>query len=164
MDLANLINLTNLANLINLTNVEMGIIFVEISILFLLVLTHHHFKQMRAQRVEKRHPLLDSTQLKEWVVESEAICEELSRNLKEKREVAQQLIQQLNGKIQIIESLLKRIDEEGHPLSQGLKEKNVKAQILEMAEAGVDISEIARQLQISKGEVQLTLDLKRYCQ
>jgi hypothetical protein len=33
-----------------------------------------------------------------------------------------------------------------------------------MAEAGYEVAEIARQLQLSKGEVQLTLDLKRFRQ
>jgi hypothetical protein len=154
----------NLANLFNLTNVEMGFIFVEISILLSVYLTYRYFKRITAHRVDKRHPLLDSNQLKKCLQESEAVCQGLSRNLKEKREIAQQLIEQLDAKIEILESLLKRADREGLSLSQGVKEKNLEAQILEMAEAGVDISDIARQLQISKGEVQLTLDLKRYCQ
>ena len=154
----------NLANLFNLTNVEMGFIFVEISILFSVYLTYRYFKRITGHRVDEKHPLLDSDQLKKCLQESEALCQGLSRNLKEKREIVQQLIEQLDAKIEILESLLKRVDEEGLSLSQGVKEKNLEAQILEMAEAGVDISDIARQLQISKGEVQLTLDLKRYCQ
>jgi len=154
----------NLANLINLTNVEMGLIFVEISIFFSLCVMVYYFKRLTAPSPNEKHPLLDSNQLKQWLQESEAVCQGLSKNLKEKREIAQQLIEQLNGKIEILESLSKRVDEEGLSLSQGVKEKNLEARILEMAEAGVDISDIARQLQISKGEVQLTLDLKRYCQ
>ena len=154
----------NLANLVNLTNVEMGLIFVEISILFSLCLTYHYFRRMTAPSAGEKHPLLDSNQLKKWLQESETVCQGLSTNLKEKREIAQQLIEQLDGKIEILKSLLQRAEEEGLSLSQGTKGKNLEAQILEMAEAGVDISDIARQFRISKGEVQLTLDLKRYCQ
>jgi hypothetical protein len=154
----------NLANLMQLTNVEMGLIVVEVSILFSLCLMYRLLKRMRSQRVDEKHPHLDSNQLKTWLQESEAVCEGFSKNLKEKREIAQQLIGQLDRKIELLGSQLKKLDEGGISISQGIKGKNLEAQILQMAQAGVDISDIARQLKISKGEVQLTLDLKRYCQ
>ena len=36
--------------------------------------------------------------LKEWVKESESICETLSKNLQEKRKIAKRLMAQLDGK------------------------------------------------------------------
>jgi DNA-binding NarL/FixJ family response regulator len=106
--------------------------------------------------LEAMHTPLDSDQLKEWVQESEVICQDLSRNLEEKKEITKRLIAQLDERVQTLQTLLKKMDEEGAFPSQ--------EKIVEMAEAGCGISEIARQLRLPQGEIQLTLDLQKYRQ
>jgi hypothetical protein len=150
----------NMANFINLTNVEMGLIIVEGSIVLSLL----YLRRILTRSVGKSQPFSDSHQFREWVQESEAICQDLSRHLEERKEIAKRLIAQLDAKIEGLQSMLKKVDERFSGPSQNDMKKDLGHQIFEMAQAGSDVSEIARKLQISKGEVQLALDLKRYCQ
>lgn len=159
MNVADFMN-GNLANLMNLTNVEMGLILVEGSILLSSLIVVIYLKRINARLARKTRPLLNSNSLKEWVHESDAICQSLSKNLEEKKEIAKQLIAQLDKKIQNLQNLLEDINERGS-LSHDGRKKDLDVQIFHLAEAGHDIPDIARRLQVSKGEVQLTLDLKR---
>ncbi len=165
----------NLANLFNLTNVEMGLIFIGGGVAFSLftvwiylrtILRCSYMSMVFLQRpisvshaapfTGEKSPPLESDQLKEWAQESEALCQNLSRNLEEKKEITKSLITQLDEKIQSLQALLRKVSEEGAFPSQ--------EKILEMAEAGCGISDIARQLRLPQGEIQLTLDLQRYRQ
>jgi cell division protein YceG involved in septum cleavage len=153
----------NLANLLNLSNVEMGLIMVEGSVLLsLFIILICFWRVLRQRRNEK--PLKDSYQMKKWVLESEVICKSLSRNLEEKKEIANQLILQLEKKIKSLDVMIKKIEGEISSLSEGGKKKDLTLRILEMAENGRDVSDIARDLHLSKGEVQLALDLEKYRQ
>jgi len=152
------------ANHINLTNMEIGLIIVEGSVLLSLFISLICFRRMVGQWRNPHHSLSDSDSLREWVRESEAICQGLSRNLEEKREIVKRLIGQLEEKIRSLDSMAKRVEEEMSSISPKAEKTDMSARIHEMAEAGCDVSDIARELRLSKGEVQLALDLRKYCQ
>jgi hypothetical protein len=152
----------NLANMMNLTNFEMGLIAVEgtlVLIFFFLVMFIRRTLRQSADR-----PPVSSHSLREWAQESEKICESLSKNLEEKREIADRLVLRLDEKIQALQLLMGKADQEFPGSVRCAGKRDLHTQILEMAEEGLDLPEIARRLQISKGEVQLALDLKRYQQ
>jgi hypothetical protein len=152
----------NLANMMNLTNFEMGLIAVE-GTLFLIFLFLVMFVR-RTLRQSADRPPASSHPSREWAQESERICESLSKNLEEKREIADRLVMRLDEKIQTLQFLIGKAGQESPGPVRGGGKIDLHTQILEMAETGVDLVEIARRLQISKGEVQLALDLKRYRQ
>jgi hypothetical protein len=164
MNLAELFNLTNmnLANLLNLTNIEMGLVLIEGSLLLAFFTLFISMRGMIRRSFNRNHPSLDSNQFREWVRESDAICETLSKNLGEKKEIAHRLLNQLDERIQTLQILLKKIDKEANFLPRDGKGKDLDGQILEMAEAGYNVSDIAQRLHLPSGEVQLKLDLRRY--
>jgi len=150
----------NLANMINMTNFEMGLIGVEATLVAASLLLWRVLRRSAGRReASSQAPLL-----KEWVQESEAICQNLSKNLDQKKEIADRLVMRLDEKIQALQILIGKMDEPSPLPGRREEKKDLHAQILEMAETGHDVSEIARQLRISKGEIQLALDLKRYRQ
>ena len=153
----------NLANLMNMTNVEMGLIIVEGTVLVSFFITLLAVRRMTAQRMGKNRASSDSDQWKQWVRESEAICQGFARNLEAKKEIAKRLIAQLDEKIRSLQSLAGELDEKNSPFPEGLK-NDLGTQVLALSKAGHEVSEIARRLRLSKGEVELVLDLKRYCQ
>ncbi len=152
----------NLANMMNLTNFEMGLLAVEgtlvLTFLFLVMFIRRTLRQSAGR------PSASSHSLREWAEESEKICESLSKNLEEKKEIADRLVMRLDEKIQTLQFLIGKADQESPGPVHGDGKRDLHTQILEMDETGLDLSEIARRLQISKGEVQLALDLKRYRQ
>jgi hypothetical protein len=150
----------NLANLMNMTNFEMGLIAVEGT----LVAAFFLLWRILRQSAGGKHASSQSHSLRKWVQESEAICQNLSRNLEEKGEIADRLVKRLDEKIQTLQILMGKMDQAPSSLGRGDGKKDLHAQIFEMTETGYDLSEIARRLRISKGEVQLALDLKRYRQ
>ena len=153
----------NLSNLMNLSHMELGLIFIEASLLLSFFILLRHLKRIGGRRGDSKHPLWNSDQFRQWSRESETICQDLSKNLEEKKEIAKRLIAELDERIRQLELLLGHLEEEtSSPPDR--KRKDLVGQIHEMAEAGWDVQEIAKQLRLSKGEVQLTLDLKRYRQ
>ena len=150
----------NLANFVNMTNLEMELLAVEgtlIAAFFLL------WRTLR-QSAGRKPAASSSPSLGEWVQESEGICQTLSKNLDEKREIADRLVMRLDEKIQTLQILMEQMDQASPSSGRREEKKDLHTKILEMAETGFDVSEIARQLRISKGEIQLALDLKRYRQ
>lgn len=145
------------ANFMNLTNIEMGLIVMEGTIILSLFIILLCVRRV-GNRV-KGLPRPSSESGKGWVREFGGLCQNLTTNLEEKREITLQLISQLDERIHTLRSLLKKMDEKSVSPKNG-----VDAEIARMAEAGLDITQIARKLGLSKGEVQLTLDLKRYGQ
>ena len=153
----------NLATLMNLTNVELSLILVEGSVLLSLFIMIIYFKRIMARSMGKRNSLLDPKQFSRWVKESEALCEGFTRNLEEKKEIHKRLITQLDGKIQVLQTMLVKTNPEDSPRDP-IKKKDLDVQIVEMSQTGYDVSDIAQQLQLSMGEVQLALDLNNYRQ
>jgi hypothetical protein len=161
-ELMNGVNGINLANLFNLSSVEMGLILLGSTLsLFLLNILIFSISIL-ARRNRKKHPLLDSNQLKTLMEEAESVCHAFSKNLEEKREIAKRLLEQLERKIQGLDCLLHELGENGNGSDRPFREKEDFRQIFEMAEAGCDITEIARKLSLSRGEVQFVLGLRKY--
>jgi len=150
----------NLANIINMTNLEMGLLAVEGTLIAAFFLLWRTLRQSAGRKAAAS----PSPSLGERVQESEAIYQNLSKNLDEKREIADRLVVRLDEKIQALQILMGKTDQVFPSPCRREEKKDLHAQILEMAETGHDVSEIARQLRISKGEIQLALDLKRYRQ
>lgn len=148
----------------NFIKVETGLIVVEGTILLSLLITFVYLRRILARSTAKESPSLDSNRLRDWVRESDAICQDLSKNLDEKRAIVGRLIAQMDEKIQTFQALLKEVDGERGVLARDGKEKDLGDQVSEMTQAGCEVSEVARRLQLSKGEVELILDLKRYRQ
>jgi hypothetical protein len=154
----------NLSNFFNLTNIEMGLILMGGALILSLFIILICLRQILRQRKSEKRHLMDSHQMKKWVQESEVICQSLSRNLEEKKEIANRLVRQLEMKIESLDLMIKKIEGEISSLSEGAKKKDLTFRILEMTEDGRDVSDIARDLHLSKGEVQLALDLEKYRQ
>ena len=151
----------NFLNLLHLTNMEMGLIMIEISVLLSLFILLIYFRRNLNRWMGRWDPPVGSVRIREWAQESETICRELSKNLEEKKEIIKRLMAQLDQKIQTLQVSLKMAEEED-PLRHKVKDPD--SRIYEMADGGCDVPDIARRLGLSQGEVQLTLDLKRYRQ
>ena len=151
----------NFLNLWHLTNMEMGLIMIEISVLLSLFIPLIYFRRNLNRWMGRWDPPVGSVRIREWAQESEIICRELSKNLEEKKEIIKRLMAQLDQKIQTLQISLKMAEEED-PLRHKVKDPD--SRIYEMADEGCDVPDIARLLGLSQGEVQLTLDLKRYRQ
>jgi hypothetical protein len=148
----------NFLDAIHLTNLEFGLILLVIVLSAVLIRS----KRTVTPSTEKVGQAINFEGLKEWVKESELICETLSKNLQEKRKIAKRLIAQLDGKIDHMNQLLGKLNEkEPHPSEEG-KSKDLYPLIIEMADSGCHVPQIARWLRISEGEVQLVLDLKKF--
>lgn len=152
-----------IANIMSLISNEMGFLILEVSII-LLLLYLIYLGRIIKRSMEKRYLLGDSHPIWKSFQEVEAICQNLSRNLEERKEIAKQLIIQMDERIERLHSMIEKIDEAEHFLSKGGKGKDLEGRILGMAETGCDVSDIARELQKSKGEIQLTLDLEKFRQ
>lgn len=148
----------NFLNAIHLTNLEFGLIILVILLAAVLIRS----KRTVDQSTEKVGQTIDFEGLKEWVKESESICETFSKNLQEKRKIAKRLIGQLDGKIERMNRLLSKLNEKEPPPPEEGKSKDLHPLIIEMADSGCHVSQIARWLKISEGEVQLVLDLKKF--
>ena len=94
--------------------------------------------------------------------EAETICRSFSKNLEEKKEIANRLLEQLESKIQGLDLLVHESGGKEGGFHPPFREKEDFHQIFAMAEAGCDIPEIARKLGLPKGEVQFVLALRKY--
>ena len=143
---------------VHLTELESGLILLVLVLAGGLI----YLRCRGVRSTETRGHSIEFEGLKEWVKESELICETLSKNLQEKRKIAKRLMAQLDGKLAEMNDLLSRIDEKGPLPSEEVKGRDVHSVIVEMAESGCHVSQIARWLKIPEGEVQLVLDLKKF--
>jgi len=154
----------NWAYFMNFINVETGLIVIEGTLLLSLLITLISMRRILTRSVSKESTVPDSDQIREWVRESEAICQGLSKNLEEKKAIVSRLMAQLDEKIQSFEILLKEGEREGRTVSPDGKGRDLGDQVCDLIKTGCDVSEISRRLHLSKGEVELILDLKRYGQ
>jgi hypothetical protein len=151
------------ANQLNLTNVELGLMLVGGAVLFGFLALFLYLRRTLPKGLQKKPPALDSARLGEWVRESDAICQNLSKNLEEKRAIADRLIAQLDQRIRSLQVLG---NGSSRPETLPAKESRneVDEDVCALSKAGYDVPEIARSLGLPKGQVELILDLKRYCQ
>lgn len=147
----------------NFVNVGTGLVVIEGTLLLSLLITLVLIRRMMTRLRAKESSLLNSHQIGEWVRESEAICQRLSENLEEKKAIVRRLMSELDEKIRTFEGLLKEGGGgEGRRLSRDGEDKDLGDQVCDLVNTGCDVSEISRRLHLSKGEVELILDLKRY--
>ena len=129
----------------NLTNVEIGLILVEgsilVSLLIMVLLVKKALRPIPAKTSGFSTPdpkglPLDWNHLDGLLKESEAISQELSRNLEEKKEIAKRLLETLDERIQNLNQLLGKI--EGKSVTPVVEGKNPEGTnpILEMALTG----------------------------
>ena len=148
----------DLLNAVHLNILEFGLV----GLVFILAVMLIRSKRKVTRSTEKGGQTIDFEGLKEWVKESESICETLSKNLQEKRKIAKRLVVQLDGKIEQMNQLLSKLNEKEPSASEEGKNKDLHPVIIEMADSGCHVSQISRWLRISEGEVQLVLDLKKF--
>ena len=108
-------------------------------------------------------PELPIEELRQLMEESQVITQNLAGNLKEKKMISQQLLEQLDEKINKLAWLLGRAEEGSDRPRPAENTPNVYVKAIELAEKGLSLPEIEQQLNLAKGEVQLLLDLKAYC-
>ena len=143
---------------VHLTNLEFGLILLALVLAAVLICS----RRKGIPSAEKVGHAIELGGLKKWVKESEWLCETLSKNLEEKRKIAKSLVAQLDGKIEEMNDLLNKLDKKEPPAPEKGKSKNVHSLITKMVDSGCPVSQIARRLKISEGEVQLVLDLRKF--
>ena len=148
----------------NFSNLENWLLITEGMNLVLLLLLVFFFRRALRKGRYKRPSIWTSDQLIKWARESEILCLSLSKNMQEKKEITKRLMEQLDEKLQSLNSKLAGIEEKRKSLPEGFKEGDPYWKVVKMVEAGYKFPEIVRSLKLPKGEVQLILDLKQYCQ
>jgi hypothetical protein len=138
---------------------------------FLVVLFIHMIRQIRRMgERNSQQPDSNMTDVVESVLnEAKAVAGEFEDQLKEKREIAGRVIQELDSRIINLNLLLKRTGlyaQAGHDVedgNRGLQADNydLQKEIIALSEKGVTPEKIADQLGVIKGEVNLVLDLKK---
>lgn len=149
---------------INFSNLENWLMITEGMTLIILLLIVFFFGRALRKGRNKKPSVWTSDQLIKWAKESEILCLSLSKNLEEKKELTQRLMEQLDEKIQSLNLRLEGTEERREFTPEGLKETDLYGKVVKMVEAGYKFPEIVRRLKLPKGEVQLILDLKQYCQ
>ena len=150
--------------LMNFSNLENWLMITEGMTLIILLLIVFFFTRALRKGKNKKRSIWTSDQLMKWARESEILCLSLSKNLEEKKEISKRLMEQLDEKLQSLNSRLGGIEEKKKSIPEGLKEGDAYGRVVKMVEAGYKFPEIVRSLKLPKGEVQLILDLKQYCQ
>ncbi|MBM4333014.1 MAG: hypothetical protein FJ117_17670 [Deltaproteobacteria bacterium] len=154
----------------NLTNMEIGLIVVEGSILISFLIAILYMKRaLNAVYAKRVRPLSyaskssppDLERVNELLKESESITLTLSRNLEEKREIAKRLMETLDEKIKRLEMLLLKPEERDSSPIPNPDGQERNDPILQMAQAGCGVADIARRLGLAKEEVQLIIDLRK---
>jgi hypothetical protein len=148
----------------NFTILENWLMIVEGITLIILLLLVFIFRRALRKGKKRKPSIWTSDQLIKWAKESEILCLSLSKNLAEKKEITKRLMEQLDAKIQSLNSRLTEIEEKKKSIPEGLKEGDPYGKVVKMVEAGYKFPEIVRSLRLPKGEVQLILDLKQYNQ
>ncbi len=133
-----------------------GLMVVEGTILCSVLFLAFYIKRIFRRIAGMGLPVLHPGGLEKWLTESKSLCETLSRNLDEKKEITRGLVRQLDAKIECFNQSLTRVEEKEGGI------KDLYPQVIDMARKGCDAGQIARWLKLSRGEVQLILDLQSY--
>lgn len=154
------------ANYFNLTRTEFITVVTGASFLISLATLVAILLVMRKSCLFQKGKLgrWDEARWKEWAQESESICQSFSKHLEAKREMGKRLIEHLDEKMERLQALLTELEAKGHVLPKGGSQNDRYGQVLEMARAGLDASEIVKRSNLPRGEVELILGLNQYCQ
>lgn len=153
-----------------LTDIGLGLALIEASILASLViiiliikrsLRSTSSKRGKGAHKEQKNLYAKIDKLSDLLKESESLSQDLSKNLAEKREIVQTLLNTLDEKIQVLEQVLEKIDRKEPVLTADVNGQEGGGEVVELAQAGCAVPDIARRLGLSKEEVQLILDLRK---
>jgi uncharacterized membrane protein YhiD involved in acid resistance len=153
-----------------LTDIGLGLALIEASIVASLVIIILIIKRTIRSSPSKRRKVAGKEQknlyakidkLNDLLKESESLSQDLSKNLAEKREIVQSLLSTLDEKIQVLEQVLEKIDRKEPVLTSDVNGREGGEDVVELAQAGCAIPDIAKRLGLSKEEVQLILDLRK---
>ncbi len=149
--------------ILGLAGLEIELIFLTGSVLLLLIIMIAYFRRVMDLLSSPRVVYQKSDQIRKWVEESDMVYEKLFKALEERKEIANQLIAKLDLKIEALRSMMASVDHKMIPIAEEVPGHEEEDEVLTLAEAGKDFSEISRQTGLSIGEVQFILNLKR-CQ
>lgn len=152
---------TPIAHFFNLYPLDPGMTVLAGSVILLLIIMVAYFK--RVVNLLKGPSFRTPDQIKQWVQESEVLCEKLSQMLQERKEIAHRLIAEFDLKIETLRTLMAEMDRK-HPLPEtGIPRRPQEEGVVKMAEQGLPFLEIARQTGLSVGEIQFIMNLRK-CQ
>jgi hypothetical protein len=100
--------------------------------------------------------------LRQLVEESQALCQELLNGLDDGKGAARGSIGRGTEQVARISRLLNRVGVEPE-LAPEVENRNRYHEAIDLAREGFSLSEIGKKLDLTKGEVQLLLDLKSFC-
>ncbi len=118
-------------------------------------------KKAKALSTSKKNLETNLEKITQLLKESQNLSQDLSGNLAEKKEIVRKLVESLDEKIRRLNQLLEKIEGKIPASKLGPDAKEGNGQVLEMAMAGCDVTDIAKRLGLSKEEVQLILDLRK---
>jgi lipase chaperone LimK len=151
-------------------NIGFGLILIEASILVSLAiivllirraLRSTASKRKKGASKEQKSLYAKIDKLNELLKESESLSQDLSKNLAEKKEIVQTLLGTLDEKIRILMQVLEKIDQKDSILTSDTKGQEGGGEVVELAQSGCAVPDIAKRLGLSKEEVQLILDLRK---
>ncbi len=146
-----------------------GLVLIEGSILISALLIVLYIRMAlrahpkRAKTVPGGRKGLESNveKINQLLKESESLSMNLSNNLGEKREIVKKLVETLDERINTLNRLLSKIEGKVLESETAPEGTDGKGQIVQMAQAGCEVADIAKRLGLSKEEVQLILDLRK---
>ncbi len=151
----------NIINLLGLKQIEINTVFLLGSYIFILFVMIAYFRRVITILKGLKIINQDHENLKRWIDESEAIYTKLIETLQERRTIAEQLISQLDLRINTLKSNLQRLEDKNTPIIEEYKDKGVESQVILKAKRGLNLSEIAKETGLSIGEIELILNLKK---
>ena len=130
------------------------------------------FKLRRLSRNQVQVPEELGDAVSNFLAESEKLSATFNQTLQEKKELSLSLLLKLERKINDLNGLLARAEEgldqvrQGRGLETDSERANPaalenRAMVVRLAEQGLSVDEIARQVRLHKGEVELIIDLDR---
>ncbi len=152
---------THIAHFFNLYSLDPGMTVLAGSVILLLVVMVAYFK--RVVNLLKSPSPRRPDQIRQWVQESEILCERLSQMLEERKEIARRLIAEFDLKIETLRAMMAEMDRKHLSSATELPRTQPEEGVVKMAEQGLPLLEIARQTGLSVGEIQFIMNLRK-CQ
>lgn len=152
---------TRIGHFFHLYHLDPGMTVLAGSVILLLIVMVAYFK--RVVNLLKGPSYSTPDHVKQWVQESEVLCERLSQMLEERKEIANRLIAAFDLKIETLRTLMAEMDQKHSlPVTESQRKQQEEG-VVKMAEQGLPYLEIARQTGLSVGEIQFIMNLRK-CQ
>ena len=154
---------TKIIPFLNSFYLDPGMALLAGSIFLLLITMIVYFRKMMGLLNSPKINDMDSNQIRKWAEESEILLEKLSCMLEERKEIANRLIAELDRKIETLRSMKAEVDRKSLPIAEEIPGHQREGRVVEMAQEGQRLTEIARQTGLSVGEIQFIMNLRK-CQ